>query len=246
MERYIIAAIMLYAVIVGCYLVWERSVKRKRNAARKKGYNPFRSSPKEDIIGKSKFTLRHSKPQATTLKISEKATENPSIFADENGQTPVQNTPGTVPATDADGRLLSDQAGDNSGEIDIVIENEPEGEIEPDFDDGIDHDETDTKDEDEVTGGGIAQGLDFDELAGAVRTVENTERATTEEREEAGRVLAEVRQTELMEQIAPDEPKKKIVSSLMDDYFTAYYRTREAQPQPTVKAPADFNVRGIA
>ena len=246
MERYIIAAIMLYAVIVGCYLVWERSVKRKRNAARKKGYNPFRSSPKEDIIGKSKFTLRHSKPQATTLEINEKSAENPSIFADENKQANVQNTPGTVPATDAGDGLLSGQAGDNSGEIDIVIENEPEGEIEPDFDEDIDHDETDTEDGDEVTGGGIAQGLGFDELAGAMRTVENAGSASDKQREEAGRVLAEVRNTELIGQIAPDEPKKKIVSSLMDDYFTAYYRKREAQPLPTVKAPADFDVRSFA
>lgn len=246
MGKYIIAAIILYAVIVGCYLLWERSVKRKRNAARKKGYNPFKSPAKEDIIGKSNFILRHSKPQATTLEINEKAAENHSIFADENKQADVQNTPGTVPATDADGGLLSGQTGDNSGEIDIVISNEPEGEIEPDFDDGIDHDETDTEDEDEVTGGGIAQGLGFDELAGAVRTVENVENASDEQKEEAGRVLAEVRQTELIEQVAPDEPKKKIVSSLMDDYFTAYYRTREAQPQPTVKAPADFDVRSFA
>lgn len=246
MERYIIAAIMLYAVVVGCYLLWERSVKRKRNAARKKGYNPFKASPKEDIIGKSKFTLRHSKPQATTLEINDKRVENSSTFADENRQTDVQNTPGTVPATDADDGLLSGQAGDNSGEIDIVISNEPEGEIEPDFDDGIDHEETDTEDEDEVTGGGIAQGLGFDELAGAMRTVEKAESATDEQREEAGRVLAEVRNTELIGQIAPDEPKKKIVSSLMDEYFTAYYRDREAQPQTTVKAPADFNVRTVS
>lgn len=246
MERYIIAAIMLYAAIVALYLLWERSVKRKRNAARKKGYNPFKASPKEDIIGKSKFSLRHSKPQATTLEINEKSAENPSIFADENKKADVQNTPGTVPVTDADCGLLSNQSGDNSGEIDIVIENEPEGEIEPDSDDGIDHDETDAEDEDEVTGGGIAQGLGFDELAGVVRTVGNAESASDEQREEAGRVLAEVRNTELIGQIAPDEPKKKIVSSLMDDYFTAYYRKREAQPQPTVKAPADFDVRSFA
>ena len=69
MERYFIYAVMLYALIVVIYLLWERGVKRRKNAARKKGYNPFKASPKEDIIGKSKFTLRHSKPQAaTTLK----------------------------------------------------------------------------------------------------------------------------------------------------------------------------------
>ena len=127
-----------------------------------------------------------------------------------------------------------------------MIENEPEGEIEPAQDDDIDHDETEAEDEDEVTGGGIAQGLGFNELAGAVRTVENAGSATTEEREEAGRLLAEVRKTELIGQVADDEPKKKIVSTLMDDYFAAFYRSRETQPQPTVKAPAGFNVRSVS
>lgn len=57
MGRYFIIAIMLYALVVGVYLLWERNVKRKRNAAREKGYNPFKPSAKEDIIGKSKFVL---------------------------------------------------------------------------------------------------------------------------------------------------------------------------------------------
>lgn len=36
MGRYFIIAIMLYALVVGVYLLWERNVKRKRNAAREK------------------------------------------------------------------------------------------------------------------------------------------------------------------------------------------------------------------
>ena len=79
-----------------------------------------------------------------------------------------------------------------------------------------------------------------------VRTVEAAGTATTGEREEAGRVLVEIRKTEIFEQIANDEPKKKVVSALMDDYFTAFYRQTEALPDGAVKAPADCNVRGFA
>ena len=92
----------------------------------------------------------------------------------------------------------------------------------------------------------MAQGIGFEELAGMVRTVETAESATTGQREEAGRVLVEIRKTEIFEQIASGEPKKKVVSSLMDDYFSAFYRQTEALPEGAVKAPAGFNPRWFA
>ena len=141
--------------------------------------------------------------------------------------------------------VTPEPAEDNSGDIDIVIYDEPEGEIESDWDDGIDYDETEDE-AGETSGSGKALGLGFDDLSGVIRTVDNADSATSEERKEAGRVLVEVRKTELFGQVASDEPKKKIVSSLMDDYFNAYYRDREVQPQPAVKAPTDFNVRSFA
>lgn len=244
MEKYFIGAILLYALIVACYMVWERSVKRKKNAARKKGYNPFKPSPKEDIVGKSKFTMRHSKPEATTLEMSEKAIENHAIFADVNAQAAAEIPSGNVLPAEREQVETSGHTADNSGEeIDIVIENEPEGEFETD-DEDLDTWESEAA-EDE-TASSRATGIGFDDLAGVVQTVGNAENATTEEREEAGRVLAEIRKTEIFGQLVSDEPKKKeVVSNLMDDYFSAYYRQREAYPEPTVKAPANFNVRSM-
>lgn len=244
MGRYFIYAIMLYALVVVIYLLWERGVKRRKNAARKKGYNPFKASPKEDIIGKSKFTLRHSKPQATTLEINEKGMENASIFATENGQTVIQDTPGEVLQNQTGTGALPGQSEDNSGEIDLVIENEPEGELDNDKDGDLDTWESEA--EGDGAGSSMAQGIGFEELAEMVRTVETAGTATTGEREEAGRVLVEIRKTEIFEQVADNEPKKKVVSSLMDDYFSAFYRRTEALPDGAVKAPADFNVRGFA
>jgi hypothetical protein len=244
MGRYFIMAIMLYALVVGIYLLWEHGVKRRWNAGRKKGNNPFKPSAKEDIIGKSNFVLGQGRTKDTTLEISDKSEEKHSTFADGNEQTHVQDTPGATPAAEVENVVLPEPAEDNSGDIDIVIENEPEGEIESDEDDAVDYDET--EEAGETSGSGKALGLGFDDLSGAIRMVDNAEGATQEEREEAGRVLVEVRKTELFGQVGSDEPKKKIVSSLMDDYFNAYYRDREAQPQPAVKAPTDFNVRSFA
>jgi hypothetical protein len=84
-----------------------------------------------------------------------------------------------------------------------------------------------------------------------VKTVENPEAATPEEREEAGRVMTEIRKTDMFEQVVSGEPKKKITAGkLMDDYFTAYHRrkreTGEVTDEPGVKAPKDFDPRAFA
>lgn len=246
MERYFIYAILLYAFVVVIYLVWEHRQKKKLNAGRKKGFTPFRSAPKEDIIGKSRFTLRHSRTEATTPENSEKSVENQPIFADENGQANAGKETAEVRQSDAGTSATEPETTeDNSGdmEIDIVIDNEPEGEFDSDDEDDVDTWESEAP-EDE-TASSRATGIGFDELAGMARTVENAADATAGEREEAGRILAEVRQTGIIGQIAPDEKRKKVVSSLMDEYFAAYHRREDADPEPAVKAPAGFSVRGF-
>lgn len=246
MERYIISAIVLYALVVAVYLLRERMQKRKKNAAKNPGFNPFRSFPNEDIIGKSKFDLRQSRTEATTLINNEKRIKNEPIFADENKK----EAPVTPPLVESETVLLGENMTDeNSNEINLVIENTAP-EFEPEYN-NEDIDEEETEDEDTEGGAGvsIALGLGFDELAGMVRTVDNNEEASTEEKEEAGRVLVEMRKTEVFGQIASDEPKKKVVSALMDDYFSAFHRKkREAAEtdEPAVKAPKDFDLRSFA
>ena len=83
-----------------------------------------------------------------------------------------------------------------------------------------------------------------------MRTVETPDNATSEEKEEAGRVLVEIRKTDMFEQVVSGEPKKKTAAGkLMDDYFAAYHRRkREAGAMPdesSVKAPKDFDVRAF-
>ena len=246
MERYFISAIVLYALVVAVYLLRERMQKRKKNVAKNPGFNPFRSTPKEDIVGKSKFDLRQSRTEATTLIHNEKWIENEPIFADGNKK----NAPVTPPLVES-GTVLSGESmtDENSNEINLVIENTPP-ELEPEYN-NEDVDEEETEDEDTEGGAGvsIALGLGFDDLAGMVRTVETTDGATSEEKEEAGRVLVEIRKTEMFGQVVNDEPKKEVVSALMDDYFSAFHRKkREAgeTDESIVKAPKDFNVRGFA
>lgn len=246
MERTIISAIALYALFLALYLLREQIVRRKNGTAKKSALNPFRSTVKEDIIGKSKFDLRQSRTEATTLNNNEKRIENAAIFAAESKK----EAPVTPPLVES-GTLLSDKnmTDEDSNEINLVIENTPP-EFEPEYDnEEVDEEETEDEDAEGVAGVSIALGLGFDDLAGMVRTVESAAVATSEEKEEAGRVLVEIRQTEMFGQVVSDEPKKRVVSELMDDYFSAYHRKKQQSAganEPTVKAPKDFDVRSFA
>lgn len=168
MERYIISAIVLYALVVAVYLLRERMQKRKKNAAKKSAINPFRSPPKEDIIGKSKFTLRQSRTEATTLIQNEKGIENAPIFADDNKK----DAPVTPPLVESETVLSTENMTDeNSDEINLVIDSTAP-EFEPEYNtEDIDEEETEDEDTEGVSGVSIALGLGFEELAGMVRTV---------------------------------------------------------------------------
>ena len=249
MGRIFIIAIVLYLVFFACYLVWERSVKRKRNAAKRPAFNPFKSPPKEDIIGKSGFDLRHSLPQATTLIKSEKREGNTPTFASENVKEETQNTPAAIPPSELDRVFSSGVETDDSGEIDLVINDEPEGEESGDYGDQVDTEES--EEAGGLSGVSMATGVNFDDLSGMVKTVENPDAASPEEREEAGRVITEIRKTDMFEQIVSGEPKKKTAAGkLMDDYFAAYHRrkreTGEITDEPGVRAPKDFDIRAFA
>lgn len=246
MKQYIISAILLYILFVVFYWLRERMLKRRKNAAKKTAFNPFRAAPKEDIIGKSKFDLRQSRTEATTLINNEKEKGNASIFVEEEEK----KTSVTIPLDKLDEIFSKDDLSDKgSNEINLEIENTPpEFELDNDSEE-IDSEETEEEDTEGRAGVSMASGLDFNNLASMMRTVETPDNATSEEKEEAGRVLVEIRKTDMFEQVVSGKPKKKVVvSSLMDDYFSAFQRKqREAEEivEPTVKAPTDFNVRNM-
>lgn len=241
MKQYIISAILLYILFVVFYLLRERMLKRRKNAAKKTAFNPFRAAPKEDIIGKSKFDLRQSRTEATTLINNEKEKGNASIFVEKEEK----KTSVAIPLDKLDEVFSNDDLSDkDSNEINLEIENTP-----PEFEPDNDSEEIDEEDTEGRAGVSMASGLDFNNLASMMRTVETPDNATSEEKEEAGRVLVEIRKTDMFEQVVSGKPKKKVVvSSLMDDYFSAFQRKqREAEEivEPTVKAPTDFNVRNM-
>jgi hypothetical protein len=240
MGRIFIAAITLYAIFLACYLVRERRVKRRHSAARRKGKTLFSPPPPEDIIGKSQFDLRHSRPQATTLIQSEKRDENDSTFADGSGKTESQSPPAAVPP--------DDESADDSGDVNIMIDNEPTGDESDSWGDNVDTDESEYA-EDVPTGAAMATGVSFDELSDTIHAVNDPDTASGRDRERAGRTLIEVRQTEIFGQIADRPEKQSAAGRLMDDYLAGWNRRkREAGEMDDggVRAPSDFNPRAFA
>lgn len=239
----------MYAVFLALYLLRERMRKRKKNAAGKTVFNPFKSPPEENIVGKSTFSLPapgQSRTEATTLITSEKRPENTSTFADGNDKL----TPAADPADES---LDSEIEGENSdNEIDINVEDYTprKDSLEVEDEEPEEEGEDDEPDGEAVAGVSMARGVNFDELEDTLQTVEQFETATTEQREEAGRVLVEVRETELMTGIvSEDGQKQNIVTGLMDDYLAAFRRRkREAGEieEPTTAAPKGFDIRGFA
>jgi len=276
MGRILITLIALYLLFVVCYLAWERGVKRRRNAARRKGGHPFRPAPVEDIIGKSQFDLRHSLPQATTLTESEKRLENTSTFAAGNEKTDEPKPSAMVPKEKLDEVFSSAQVTDSAtspatahdsdtDDVDYAFDDRPDGEeqtepAEADTPDGysetVDAEESDDGEEGEYAddetahAGAMATGLKFDELSGMSRTVNDPDAATARERHEAGRVLTEVRQTDMFEQVVSGRPEKQTTAGrLMDEYMTEWRRKRReagGDDEPGVKAPDGFDPRAFA
>lgn len=118
-------------------------------------------------------------------------------------------------------------------------------------------DETDNLDDDEEeeswlnTGVMLAKGSTFEEMGSAVRTVVHHDTATIEEKEQAGGVLTEIRQTDMFEQLAQSAPgREDIVGEVINLHLAAYRKLlseRNENPDGTGtgKVPADFDIKNF-
>lgn len=243
MVKLILTLILLYCIYVVYFFIGDHRRKKRRKDIVGSGSNLTELSRRtEDIVGKSKFNLSHSLPEATTTLKTEKGTENPDIFVPSNDT----QASAEVPPEELD-EAFSDTPSDEDNEpmdIDVPLEyedNEPEEEPEPE--------------EEEVEGtaqAALASGVSFEELGNAVRAVNHSEEATQKQKEEAGRTLLEMRQTDMFEQLVSGKPDRAaIVSEFMDAHLSAFYRKLEAESSDKgsnggKKVPADFDIRNFA
>jgi len=249
MEKIFIAIVVLYALFVGIYFLRAHTRKRRKKNIVGEGTSIHETGRlKADIVGKSKFDITgltpitsKSEPFATTSPEIEKDVEKPDTFVPINEV----KLSAEVPPEELDETFSDTPPDDEDNEpmdIDIPLEYET-GEDE----------ETDDEESEEVEGAAqaaIASGVKFEDLGNAVRTVNNAEDATAEEKEEAGNTLMEIRQTDMFEQlVSREQDRRDVVTMLMSESLSAFYRRKDKEAgnkESGRKAPDNFNINDFA
>lgn len=98
-------------------------------------------------------------------------------------------------------------------------------------------------DEDEILEGHApkAAGLRFEDMGLAVRVAMDDRTATDEERQQAGRALAELKGTPMFDQLtAGDAERERRIASLIELHLADYRRQRQPEPSAESIVPGDF------
>lgn len=246
MERIFIILIALYALFVAIYFLYLKAGKKRKKNIVGKGASMYETTRiKTDIIGKSQFDFNATKPLATNQKPvtstplkSENPPENTDTFVPSNET----KSSTEVPSEQLD-ETFSDTLPDEDNEpmdIDYPLEYETEEEYE----------EEETEDVEGTAQAALASGVLFEDLGNAVRTVNKTREATSQQRRKAGNTLLEIRHTDLFEQLVSGKPDaKKIVADLMAESLADFYHRKDKESGTTgseKQVPDNFNIRDFA
>jgi hypothetical protein len=233
----LVAFSILYALWTMHFFISENRRFRKENReAMLKDQD--RKNNKGDIIGKSRFVLRERipVPQAAKEPDNEKDNGKGNIFV-----------PSDVPKEHS--RIIP------ANELDEVFGDVPPGEANPPLD--IDcpmPEEPEPADEEEeyealqVSGRSLAEGISFEQMGEAYRTVVHNPVITEEKKEETGRVLLHLKHTDMFEAMVSGEPERENrVGGLIDSYLKAFHQRKagesgENKPSAT-SVPKGFDVR---
>ena len=238
MKSIFITAFMIYILWVVIYLRWESFSRRPGKQGLVSKIPFFENTDDNDIMGKSTFELRHSLPEATKPENQKNGTKKEDSFAaPSETKSPVR-----VPDDELDETFSHNR--DDNQPMDFSVPLEYESNEDAD-------DLTDEGDEESWLTGKItlAEGSTFEEMSAAVRTVVHHQTATLPEKEEAGGVLLEIRQTDMFEQLVQSSPERKdIVSEVISLHLAAYHhrlaeRTIVGHGSNVRKTPIDFDIK---
>ena len=237
----LIAFAVIYAVWTLVYLT--RSGKTVKKKSDTNEPNPEKRK-KGDIIGKSRFVLPlsgQSRSEAAVTPETELDTEKENIFAPAS----VPEHPRQIAPEELDDVFGIVPEGETNEPLDIdyplVVKPFPEEEAE----------ETEDEDESEelpIKGKPVDQGVSFEQRGEAYRHVVHNPTITDEQKEETGRVLLNLKGTDMFEAIVSGQPERgDKVDILINTYLTAFQkqiaeRSAESLP-PQGEVPTGFDVR---
>jgi hypothetical protein len=232
---------VIYAVWTMVYLNRMGKTEKKKNDAKEE--NPAKRK-KGDIVGKSWFVLPlsgHSRTEATVTSKNELDTKKENIFAPAS----VPEHPRQIVPEELDDVFGAVPEGETNEPLDIdyplQVKPFPEEEAE----------ETEDEDESEdlpFRGKPVAQGVSFEQMGEAYRHVVHNPTITDEQKEETGRVLLNLKGTDMFEAIVSGQPGRgDKVDILINTYLTAFQKQvaeRSAENlSPQGKVPTGFNIR---
>ncbi|MDD3063679.1 MAG: hypothetical protein PHX50_12785 [Massilibacteroides sp.] len=237
----LIAFAVVYAIWTMVYLnrlgksqKKKNDVKEQTSVKRKKG----------DIVGKSRFVLPlsgQSQPEAAVTPETELDTKKENIFAPAS----VPEHPRQIAPEELDDVFGAVPEGETNEPLDIdyplQVKPFPEEEAE----------ETEDEDESEdlpFKGKPVAQGVSFEQMGEAYRHVVHNPTITDEQKEETGRVLLNLKGTDMFEAIVSGQPGGgDKVDILINTYLTAFQKKvaeRSAESlSPQGEVPTGFDVR---
>lgn len=237
----LIAFAVVYAIWTMVYLnrlgksqKKKNDVKEQTSVKRKKG----------DIVGKSRFVLPlsgQSQPEAAVTPETELDTKKENIFAPAS----VPEHPRQIAPEELDDVFGAVPEGETNEPLDIdyplQVKPFPEEEAE----------ETEDEDESEdlpIKGKPAAQGVSFEQMGEAYRHVVHNPTITDEQKEETGRVLLNLKGTDMFEAIVSGQPGGgDKVDILINTYLTAFQKKvaeRSAESlSPQGEVPTGFDVR---
>ncbi len=198
---------------------------------------------RKEIIGKSRFVFdrRHSLPQAAVAAQTEKGIEKEPIFAPAS----VPERPRQIPPEDLDEVFGEVPAGEQNEPLDIYYplyeESFPDTEAE-------ESDDEDATEELPLLGRSLAQGVSFEQMGEVYRHVVHDPPITDYQKEETGRLLLGLKETDLFEAIVSGCPDgNDRVKNLIDTYLSAFHRRMAAETAESPSAqgvvPEGFDVR---
>lgn len=198
---------------------------------------------RREIIGKSRFVLdrRRSLPQAAIAAETEKGIEKEPIFASASAP----EHPRQIPLEDLDEVFGEVPAGEQNEPLDIYYPLYEESFPDTEAEESDDEDETE---ELPLLGRSLAQGVSFEQMGEVYRHVVHDPPITDYQKEETGRLLLGLKETDMFEAIVSGCPDgNDRVKNLIDTYLSAFHRRMAAEaaesPSPQGVVPEGFDVR---
>lgn len=232
---------VIYAVWTMVYLNRLGKTEKKKNDTQEQTTTKRK---KGDIVGKSRFVLPlsgQSQPEAAVTPETELDTKKENIFAPAS----VPEHPRQIAPEELDDVFGAVPEGETNEPLDIdyplQVKPFPEEEAE----------ETEDEDENEdlpIKGKPVARGVSFEQMGEAYRHVVHNPKITDEQKEETGRVLLNLKGTDMFEAIVSGQPGRgDKVDILINTYLTAFQKKvaeRSAESlSPQGEAHSDFDAR---